>query len=154
MKAMNRLSGDLPRRDLLTTTALAGAGILIGGVGQRPTSSATRGKRYALVGVGGRSNMYREAVLKTYAQHHAMVGFCDVNLGRLKLAQTKARAMAGVEVPIYEANDFDRMVRETKPDVVIVTTKDATHSQHIIRAMELGCDVTNEKKCAKCSFGS
>ena len=59
-----------------------------------------------------------------------------------------------VEVPIYGAKDFDRMVRETKPDTVIVTTKDATHSQYIIRAMEVGCDVmtekpmtTDEKKC-------
>ena len=37
------------------------------------------------------------------------------------------------------------MVRETRPDVVIVTTKDATHDQYIIRAMELGCDVMTEK---------
>ena len=98
--------------------------------------------------------MYREAVLNTHAQHHAMVGFFNVNLGRLKLAQTKARAMSGVEVPIYEANDFDRMVRETKPDLVIVTTKDATHSQFVVSARELAFDVTNEKRCAKCSFGS
>lgn len=111
-------------------------------------------KRYAIVGLGGRSRMYREAVLETYAVHSAMVGFCDLNLGRLKLAQAKARAIAGVEVPIYEAKDFDRMVKATKPDIVIVTTKDATHSQYIIRAMELGCDVmtekpmtTDEKKC-------
>jgi predicted dehydrogenase len=111
-------------------------------------------KRYALVGVSGRSGMYREAVLKTYAAHSEMVGFCDLNLGRLRLAQARARKMAGVEVPIYEARDFDWMVKETKPDVVIVTTKDSVHSDYIIRAMELGCDVmtekpmtTDEKKC-------
>ncbi len=149
-----RFTCDFTRREFLTTTALAGAGMLIGASAIGQPSSATLRKRYALVGVGGRSSMYREAILKTYAQHHEMVGFCDVNLGRLKLAQAKARAMAGVEVPIYEAKDFDRMVRETKPNVVIVTTKDATHSQYIIRAMELGCDVmtekpmtTDEKKC-------
>jgi predicted dehydrogenase len=37
------------------------------------------------------------------------------------------------------------MIAETKPDVVIVTTKDATHNQYIVRAMELGCDVVTEK---------
>jgi predicted dehydrogenase len=37
------------------------------------------------------------------------------------------------------------MIRETKPDVVIVTTKDGAHNQHIIRAMELGCDAITEK---------
>ena len=95
----------------------------------------SRKKRYALVGVGGRSRMYRDAVLETYAKHCEMVGFCDVNLGRLKLAQSLARKAAGVEVPIYDAKEdakaFDRMVRETKPDVVIVTTKDAAHSDYI-----------------------
>ena len=37
------------------------------------------------------------------------------------------------------------MITETNPDVVIVTTIDATHHQYIIRAMELGCDVITEK---------
>ena len=99
---------------------------------------AGRKARYALVGLGSRSGMYQEAVLKSYAASCEMVGYCDINPGRLKLAQTKARAMAGIEVPVFEAKDFDRMVRETKPDVVIVTTKDATHNDYIIRATELG----------------
>jgi predicted dehydrogenase len=57
-------------------------------------------------------------------------------------------------VPIYLAKDFDRLVREQKPDVIIVTTMDSTHDRYIIRGMELGCDVmtekpmtTDEKKC-------
>ena len=37
------------------------------------------------------------------------------------------------------------MIAETKPDVVIVTTMDATHHQYICRAMELGCDAITEK---------
>jgi predicted dehydrogenase len=145
---------DLSRRDFIACTALTGAGLLTGAYVLGQSASTARRKRYALVGVGGRSGMYREAVLKTYSPHCEMVGFCDVNLGRLKLAQAKAREMAGVEVPIYDAKDFDRMLRETKPDTVIVTSKDATHSQYITRAMELGCDVmtekpmtTDEKKC-------
>ena len=145
---------ELTRREFLSTSAVVGAGLFVGVSAMGQATPSAHKRRYALVGVGGRSRMYREAVLKTYAAHGEMVGFCDLNLGRLKLAQAKARALAGVEVPIYVAKDFDRMVRETKPDVVIVTTKDATHSQYIIRAMELGCDVmtekpmtTDEKKC-------
>jgi len=147
--------GSLNRREFIATTSTAAAGLLVAAPGLAQVATAgSRRKRYALVGVGGRSAMYREAVLKTYAEHAQMVGFCDINLGRLKLAQQLAREAANVEVPIYEARDFDRMIRETKPDIVIVTTKDATHSQYIIRAMELGCDVmtekpmtTDEKKC-------
>ena len=142
---------DLTRREFITTSAAASTGLLLGAsaLGQSspasPANGLTRKKRYALVGTGSRSSMYRHAVLKTYAQHCEMVGFCDLNLGRLKLAQAQARELAGVEVPLYEAKDFDRMVRETRPDIVIVTSKDATHSQYIIRALELGCDVMTEK---------
>ena len=54
--------------------------------------------------------------------------------------------MAGVEPrPTYLADAFDRMVAETRPDTVIVTTVDATHHRYITRAMELGCDVITEK---------
>lgn len=48
-------------------------------------------------------------------------------------------------VPTYIATDFDRMIAETKPDVVVVATTDATHHQYILRALELGCDVITEK---------
>jgi predicted dehydrogenase len=139
---------SMDRRQFLATTALAGTGLLVGASNVSDAavvSETARRKRYALVGVGGRSGMYRDAVLKTYARHSEMVGYCDVNAGRLKLAQTKAREGAGVEVPVYGEKDFDRMIREQKPDVVIVTTKDGVHDKYIIRAMELGCDVMTEK---------
>jgi len=144
----------ISRRKFITTTTIAGTSLLVGATALTQAGTNDNRKRYALVGVGSRSNMYRTAILKTYAEHNQLVGFCDVNEGRLKLAQRKAHEVAGVEVPIYDAKDFDRMIRETKPEVVIVTTKDATHSIYIIRAMELGCDVmtekpmtTDEKKC-------
>jgi predicted dehydrogenase len=37
------------------------------------------------------------------------------------------------------------MIQDSKPDLVIVTTKDATHHEFIIKAMEMGCDVLTEK---------
>jgi predicted dehydrogenase len=141
---------DFTRREFLATSAAASAGLLLAASAFGQTTPATqtgpsRKKRYAIVGTGDRSGMYRNAVLKTYAEHCEMAGFCDLNLGRLKLAQAKARELAGVEAPIYEAKDFPRMVRETRPDVVIVTTKDSAHSRYIISAMEMGCDVMTEK---------
>jgi predicted dehydrogenase len=46
------------------------------------------------------------------------------------------------------------MLKEAKPDYVIVTTKDATHDDYIVRALEGGCDVITEKPmttdAAKC----
>ena len=40
---------------------------------------------------------------------------------------------------------FEKMITETKPDLVIVTSVDATHSDYIVRGMELGVNVLTEK---------
>jgi len=146
------LARDFSRREFIATTAVASAALLAAPavLGQ----AAIVRKRYALVGVGSRARMYQDDVNKTYAEHGEMVGYCDTNAGRLKLAQDRAREQTGKDVPLFDAKDFDRMVREQKPDVIIVTTKDSAHDHYIIRAMELGCDVmtekpmtTDEKKC-------
>lgn len=143
---------DVSRREFIATTAVAGAALLAAPAvfGQSRQSR----RRYALVGTGSRARMYQDAVNKTYAEHCEMVGYCDNNAGRLKLALERTREQTGKDVPLYDAKDFERMIREQKPDVVIVTTKDSTHDHYIIRAMELGCDVmtekpmtTDEKKC-------
>ncbi len=134
---------SVSRRHFISTAA--SAALLTGAMAQAPSEVASRRKRYALVGVGSRASMYRRAVLETYAKHCEMVGFCDANEGRLKLAQSQALEAHQVNVPIYDAKDFDQMVREKKPDVIIVTTQDSSHDFYIIRAMELGCDVMTEK---------
>ncbi len=93
--------------------------------------------RYAIVGLGGRHVMYREALLETFADACELVAFCDVNPGRIRLASQAAEA-AGVAVPGYEARHFDQMLRETRPDTVLVTTRDVTHDEYIVRALDHG----------------
>ena len=99
--------------------------------------------------------MYLNGVISEYAATSEMVGIFDVNKGRVQLAVDRARAQ-GVDVKGYPAHQFDTMIMENKPDVVIVTTKDCFHDNYIVRAMELGCDVitekpmtTDEKKCQR-----
>ena len=146
--SQNQSTTEFNRREFIASAAVAGAGLLAApsllAADEHAEAAAPR-KRYALVGTGHRSTMYREAINKTYAKYAELVGYCDVNEGRLKLAQREARKMGAKEIPLYKAEDFDRMIAETKPEIVIVTTKDATHNQYIIRAMELGCDVVTEK---------
>ncbi len=96
------------------------------------------------VGLGSRSEMYTKAVLETHATYCEMVGFCDNNEGRARLAADYAKGK-GINVPTYPAEDFDRMVREQRADCVIVTTKDCWHDHYVCRAMELGCDAITEK---------
>ena len=101
-------------------------------------------KRYVQVGVGDRSMMYSKVVTENFADCAELVGLCDSNAGRLQLRADWVREQ-GVEVPTYNDDQFEQMIAETKPDVVIVTTKDAAHDHYICRAMELGCDVITEK---------
>jgi len=101
-------------------------------------------KRYVQVGLGSRSEMYSEAIVKTYGQECELVGLCDTNRGRLQDRIDWAKKQ-GVNVAGYRAADFDRMLRETRPDTVVVTTIDCFHDEYICRAMEQGCDVITEK---------
>ncbi len=103
-------------------------------------------KRYAVVGTGGRSRMYIDALTGDHADDGDLVAFCDLNQTRMDFYnETTVKPFYGKPVPTYHASDFDRMIEETKPDCVIVTTMDRTHHKYIIRAMELGCDAVTEK---------
>jgi predicted dehydrogenase len=105
-----------------------------------------RKKRYVQVGVGGRSYMYTKAIVSTFKDRCELVGLCDNNPGRLELRNRRiADELGGAPVPVYPDTRFDAMIREQKPDVAIVTTKDCFHDKYIVRAMELGCDAITEK---------
>ncbi len=102
-------------------------------------------KRYALVGTGSRAGMFVQAIGETYAQYASLVGLCDLSQTRMDWYNRQLEARGHAALPSYKASDFDQMIAETQPDVVIVCTIDKTHHSYIIRAMELGCDVISEK---------
>ena len=96
--------------------------------------------RMAIVGTGSRGSFtWGQEVVKGYSDVVEIVGLCDHNGKRVEAA----KKLIGTNAPTF--TDFDRMIRETKPDTVTVTTVDGTHARYIIRAMELGCDVMSEK---------
>ncbi|MBN1943188.1 MAG: Gfo/Idh/MocA family oxidoreductase [Phycisphaerae bacterium] len=103
-------------------------------------------KRYVQVGLGGRSRMFTKAILGDFAPLAELTAICDTNQGRMDLFNREITGDGHSAVATYKADQFEKMVAEKKPDVVIVTTgPDATHSDYICRAMELGCDVVTEK---------
>lgn len=103
--------------------------------------------RYAIVGTGGRHEIYRDAIVGIYRDSAVLVGLCDNNLGRAKLSAEQC-AKKGLTVPVYEAAAFTDMLRETRADIVIVTVKDCLHAYYSCKAMEFGCDVISEKPMA------
>lgn len=102
-------------------------------------------KRFAEVGTGGRARMYYEALVTTYNDINELVAFCDQSRTRMEYANSVISELGGNPVPMYGANEFEKMIDETKPDVIIVTTVDRTHDDYIVRAMEKGCDIITEK---------
>ncbi|KAH7177063.1 hypothetical protein EDB81DRAFT_52020 [Dactylonectria macrodidyma] len=107
--------------------------------------SSPQVKRYVIVGMGVRSSMYYESIIKDFGQVAKLVGICDTNQTRMNVANDHIVELGGERVPTYKDQDFDKMVQEQKADVVIVTTIDLFHHHYCIRAMELGCDAITEK---------
>jgi predicted dehydrogenase len=138
--------GELTRRDFMKSSVVVGMGAFLS---PKPLTRIVGGnigkKRFVIVGVGSRSRMYQRAIQGEYKNHCELVGFCDLNLGRLRMAQRRSREVTGDAPPIYDAHDFDRMISETHPDTVVVTTVDGYHHEYILRGLELGCDVITEK---------
>ena len=105
-----------------------------------------RKRRYAVVGTGGRAGMFIQAITTTYRASCELVALCDLSRTRMDWHNRRIRTQAGLDpVPAYLAEQFDAMIRDTRPDTVIVATVDATHHRYINRAMALGCDVITEK---------
>ncbi len=112
-------------------------------------------KRYVLIGTGVRASMYIEALCGDFQDAGELLALCDSNPGRMEFWSRRIVEKLGAKKPaLYEAQDFDRMIAECRPDTVIVTSMDRTHHKYICRALELGCDVVTEKPmtidAAKC----
>lgn len=101
--------------------------------------------RYAEVGTGGRARMYYEAIATTYKEINELVAFCDQSPTRMNYANSVMESLGADRVPEYLPHDFERMIDETRPDYIIVTSVDRTHDDYIVRALEKGVDVITEK---------
>ncbi len=136
----------MDRRNFVKNTGTVAMGTLLSP--QLLTASVVK-KRIAMVGTGIRgTGMWGTPVIKEFSDLVEFVGLCDINPGRVQTAKN----MLKVNCSVF--TDFDKMMRETKPDILIVTTVDATHNLFIIKGMEYGADIvtekpmtTDEKKC-------
>ncbi|KQV90340.1 oxidoreductase [Massilia sp. Root351] len=134
--------GPMGRRTVLKAAGAAGLA-LAAGAGN--VFAAEARKRYAVVGVGSRARMFTGAITGAYKERNEIVAVCDRNPGRAALAVRKISATGSGTPKAYAPDDFERMIRETRPQFVIVTTTDASHDDYIVRALDAGCDVITEK---------
>ena len=102
--------------------------------------TTTNKLKIALIGTGVRgTSFWGKRLVDEYSDILEFVGLCDINPGRLEYG----KKYIGTQCPSF--TNFDKMVIETKPDLIIVTTKDSTHHEFIIKGLQMGCDVLTEK---------
>jgi len=83
--------------------------------------------------------MWGKDIFDRYAAEIEFVGLCDKNGKRAEAA----KKLIGASCPTF--TDFDALLTNAKPDVLVVTTMDSTHHQFITRALSKGIDVITEK---------
>jgi predicted dehydrogenase len=129
------------RRKFIQTTGTALGGSLIAGpVLSRTGAKSANKMRVALVGTGIRGiTFWGRTIRERYGDILEFVGLCDINPGRLAYGKN----YIGADCPTF--TDFDQMMDQTKPDLLIVTTVDATHHIFIIKGLERGINVLTEK---------
>lgn len=107
---------------------------------------SSKKKRFAIVGTGMRVSTYTDPIATDYRNDSELVGLCDTSLIRARFHQERlVEKFRYPKVPVYSADDFERMVLDEKPDSVIVCSIDGTHHQYILQALEMGCEVVVEK---------
>jgi len=147
---------SMSRRHFLATTGavLAGGALshpLWGGrLSVAPFAQPDAKLKLAMVGTGGRgTSMWGIDLMRRYPDRIEFVGLCDTNPGRVEAGKNiigaNCRTYSDLINPMAV---FEKMIAETKPDLVIVTTVDATHCDYIVRSMELGVNVLTEKPMA------
>lgn len=101
-------------------------------------------KRYVICGVSTRANgMFIKNMLETFQSHCEIVGLLDADPGRFTNCFKKFPTLNGL--PGYLPDQFEQMIQETKPDVVIVAGADHTHADYIVKGLEHHLEVISEK---------
>ncbi|MDQ0922100.1 putative dehydrogenase [Pseudarthrobacter sp. W1I19] len=125
-------AGAAPAAD--TTTALGAAA----GYGGKA--------RIALIGTGGRSEMYIRAIFGKHADTAELIAFSDVNPGRVEFYQQLIQEL-GAPGPVasFDPAGLTAFIQGNNIDRVIVTTPDYTHADYIVEGLRAGADVVVEK---------
>lgn len=114
-------------------------------------------RRYAVLGTGHRAGMYVGAITGAHRDVAELVAWCDPNPGRIGFYDAEVGAALGLGrpagLPRYAPEDLERMIAEQAVDVVVVTTPDDRHAEHVSRVQAAGADVVLEKPMATTADG-
>lgn len=127
------------RRKFIATSSLA-VGSLLAHPLLAEIITKKKKLKVALVGTGVRGiTFWGRRLLKEYPDIVEFVGLCDINEGRLNFG----KEYIGADCPTYL--NFDKMMSEARPDLLMVTTMDSTHDEFIIKGLDQNVAVFSEK---------
>ncbi|HLK30421.1 MAG TPA: Gfo/Idh/MocA family oxidoreductase [Puia sp.] len=108
--------------------------------------AGTDTKRVALIGTGwyGKSDLFR---LMQVAPVN-IVGLCDVDAHQLKQAAEMVNARKQ-QKSLQTFGDYRNMLKETKPDIVLIGTPDHWHALQAIDAIKSGANVYLQKPISR-----
>ena len=130
----------LTRREFVKTAGNTAAAASLLSINPALVSAQPARRRYAIVGTGDRgTGMWGRPLVQRYADILQFVGLCDINSKRVAVAKENI----GVDCPTFTS--FDEMCEKAKPELLMVTTVDAFHSEYIVKALNRGIDVMTEK---------
>ncbi len=99
-------------------------------------------KRYAVAGVSNRAmQMFLDQIRETYHDRAKTVALLDKDRSRMKLYNEQRK----VALPCFSPEQFDEMIEQTRPEVVIVACQDGLHHHYVIEALKHDLDVIVEK---------
>jgi predicted dehydrogenase len=83
--------------------------------------------------------MFARPLMTDLAETAELVAVLDINPLRM------ANAVSRLPRPVPTYTDFDKMLSETRPDGVIVASRDCTHAEYVVRALRAGKRAISEK---------
>lgn len=101
-------------------------------------------RKYVICGISNRAiSMFIKPMIDTFSSSAKLVGVLDPDPRRVEIMKEVIPETS--DVPAYEEDEFERMIKETKPDRVIVAGRDDTHVDYIVQALAHDLDVLSEK---------
>ncbi|MBT2596378.1 Gfo/Idh/MocA family protein [Arthrobacter sp. ISL-72] len=126
--------------------AAAAAAAVASPAGDPAPAAPAKRARIALIGAGGRSEMYIRAIYGKHSDTAELVGLSDVNPGRMEYYRKLIQELGGTrQVKSFEPGQLTAFIRDNAIDRVVVTTPDYTHADYIVEGLEAGADVVVEK---------
>ena len=108
-------------------------------------------QRIVVCGLSNRAlEMFIKPILTKFSRENEIVGLLDHDERRVDLCKERFPELA--LIPAYTPEQFSKMVHESNPTTVIVTSRDDTHVDYILQGLEHDLSIISEKPMVTTSF--